>query len=278
MRAQPHYWITEVLNVGSSGKSVEQLQKSVASWLGQSVEVDGVFGSKTKDAVAAFQKAVGLHADGIVGQDTGQALRLWKKKEFGFDASHWQKIDWNAFDPSFEYYGTPLTFAIFKSSEGVSVKDSTFQANVEYGNAYGLDCSAYHFLRMEESPFLEAANCYEAVEGSKISTLYLDLEKVPNEVDVSGWLSIFVGILRGLLAPKVSIGIYTSSRVLREYGISLPQSFASMPLWASDRTDQPAVMPWTSWSVWQFGVGHSFPWARNQDLDMNWRVRDVELD
>lgn len=42
------------------------------------MQSDGEFGKNTKVAVIAFQRAVGLNADGIVGKDTAQALNgLW---------------------------------------------------------------------------------------------------------------------------------------------------------------------------------------------------------
>jgi peptidoglycan hydrolase-like protein with peptidoglycan-binding domain len=38
------------------------------------VTVDGIFGPKTKSAVRAFQHAIGIVSDGIVGPLTWQAL------------------------------------------------------------------------------------------------------------------------------------------------------------------------------------------------------------
>ena len=37
--------------------------------------VDGVFGKGTRDAVIAYQKSVGITADGIVGQETRKYLK-----------------------------------------------------------------------------------------------------------------------------------------------------------------------------------------------------------
>lgn len=42
--------------------------------LGTSIEADGIFGSKTKKAVAAYQASVGLKADGKCGANTWKAL------------------------------------------------------------------------------------------------------------------------------------------------------------------------------------------------------------
>lgn len=64
----------EVLKSGSDGPQVKTLQRLLKE-LGYSVgTIDGIFGSRTKNAVKKFQKAKGLTADGIVGKATWTAL------------------------------------------------------------------------------------------------------------------------------------------------------------------------------------------------------------
>ena len=63
-----------VLRSGSRGEEVESLQirlKDLGYYQG---EIDGQFGGGTKEAVTAFQKANGLNADGIVGEETKTLL------------------------------------------------------------------------------------------------------------------------------------------------------------------------------------------------------------
>lgn len=55
------------LRKGSKGKYVKLLQKKLK------IKADGIFGSKTEQAVKTFQKKHGLTADGVVGKKT------WKK-------------------------------------------------------------------------------------------------------------------------------------------------------------------------------------------------------
>lgn len=57
-----------VLAKGVKGKAVERIQKLLG------VDADGWFGDKTEKAVIAFQRAHKLHADGIVGPYTWDAL------------------------------------------------------------------------------------------------------------------------------------------------------------------------------------------------------------
>jgi peptidoglycan hydrolase-like protein with peptidoglycan-binding domain len=62
-----------VQSIGNRGTDVKTIQ-----WLltdrGQPVTVDGIFGEPTRTAVKAFQNAKGIHANGVVGEDTWQAL------------------------------------------------------------------------------------------------------------------------------------------------------------------------------------------------------------
>ncbi|MCH5198680.1 MAG: spore cortex-lytic enzyme [Oscillospiraceae bacterium] len=55
---------------GSSGEEVRQIQKKLKSLGYYTGTVDGIFGSQTRTAVKAFQRACGLTVDGIAGPKT----------------------------------------------------------------------------------------------------------------------------------------------------------------------------------------------------------------
>jgi hypothetical protein len=60
---------------GSTGAQVKRLQRALTA-LGYSTgKIDGSYGPATKAALARFQKASGLKADGILGPKTLQALK-----------------------------------------------------------------------------------------------------------------------------------------------------------------------------------------------------------
>ncbi|WP_291353114.1 peptidoglycan-binding protein [Desulfosporosinus sp.] len=63
-----------LLKMGSSGASVKKLQSKLAAAGFSPGGIDGIFGSKTRAAVVAFQKSQGLAQDGIVGTKTWTAL------------------------------------------------------------------------------------------------------------------------------------------------------------------------------------------------------------
>lgn len=63
-----------VLQEGTSGADVSRMQ-TLLNAKGIAVGVDGIFGSKTTDAVKAFQSAHNLVADGVCGRHTWDALK-----------------------------------------------------------------------------------------------------------------------------------------------------------------------------------------------------------
>ncbi len=70
-----------MLQIGDSGEDVRTLQESLTLLGYRPGPADGVFGSKTEDAVIEFQDAEGIYSDGIVGPQTQAmlegALREW---------------------------------------------------------------------------------------------------------------------------------------------------------------------------------------------------------
>lgn len=66
---------TATLKQGSTGKDIYELQGRLKALGYFDGKVDGVFGSKTKNAVTWFQWKFGLKSDGIVGAKT--KLKLW---------------------------------------------------------------------------------------------------------------------------------------------------------------------------------------------------------
>ena len=65
-----------VLKQGSSGSQVRTLQTKLNRWGYNCGTVDGIFGTKTVNAVKQFQRNNGLAVDGIVGAKTAAALGM----------------------------------------------------------------------------------------------------------------------------------------------------------------------------------------------------------
>jgi N-acetylmuramoyl-L-alanine amidase len=63
-----------ILNLGIQGYDVQQLQKNLG-YLGYAVgQIDGIYGRETMQTVRDFQKNNGLAVDGVVGQETANAV------------------------------------------------------------------------------------------------------------------------------------------------------------------------------------------------------------
>lgn len=83
----------ENLTVGMSGARVEAVQKRLVELGYWGTSVDGEFGSGTRQAVWAFQKAAGLTRDGIVGPRTEQALEDGVRPSAQSSSGHVIEID-----------------------------------------------------------------------------------------------------------------------------------------------------------------------------------------
>ncbi len=69
----------QVLQSGSTGVSVMELQYSLNILMGTDLTVDGIYGTKTVDAVKQFQSYYGLPADGIAGRNTNNKINALLK-------------------------------------------------------------------------------------------------------------------------------------------------------------------------------------------------------
>ncbi|MDP1916646.1 MAG: peptidoglycan-binding domain-containing protein [Myxococcales bacterium] len=63
-----------MLTTGTRGSDVTRLQQTLASRGFNPGGADGIFGSRTRAAVAAYQRSRGLSADGVVGPNTSRSL------------------------------------------------------------------------------------------------------------------------------------------------------------------------------------------------------------
>ncbi len=68
------------LELKSRGPAVGTVQKFLNIYNGTTNKVDNDYGASTKTAVAAFQKAMGLTADGEAGPGTFSKMAEWLKK------------------------------------------------------------------------------------------------------------------------------------------------------------------------------------------------------
>ncbi|MBO5328547.1 MAG: spore cortex-lytic enzyme [Clostridia bacterium] len=65
-----------VLKQGANGGEVKELQRRLKNWGYYKGAVDGIYGSKTVEAVKYFQRKNGLKVDGVAGKNTFAALGM----------------------------------------------------------------------------------------------------------------------------------------------------------------------------------------------------------
>lgn len=72
---------------GSTGEEVRKIQSKLKNWGYYNGSVDGIYGSKTFEAVKSFQRKNGLAVDGIAGPKTLAALGITSSNNSGTTSS-----------------------------------------------------------------------------------------------------------------------------------------------------------------------------------------------
>lgn len=63
-----------VMGYGAQGNAVRTLQTSLNRCYGKGLVVDGIFGTKTRDALKSVQSRLGITVDGVYGPQTARAM------------------------------------------------------------------------------------------------------------------------------------------------------------------------------------------------------------
>ena len=85
--------VSALSKIGSHSDEVKEIQTRLKNWGYYDGKVDGIFGTKTKNAVIKFQKTNGLTADGIAGKKTLEALGINSKNSgSGYNSSDYDLL------------------------------------------------------------------------------------------------------------------------------------------------------------------------------------------
>lgn len=262
--------VYENLKIGSNDEN--QISTLQAALVQQGYLTDftrGVFGSSTNDSVRAFQSDAGFSVDGIAGEVTCTALGIWSNITKGFDASHWNNLNFNYFPADMGF-----SFGIFKATEGSDLVDPLFQQYVLNSKKIGLNVGAYHFTHFSNSPFEEAEFFLSTLSTSPLSFslfkfAFLDVESCDDKDPdfLSDWIDSFTSIV----GIYLNVGVYTSARITRTYKLQNKlQSTKDKILWAADWNSQPYVAPFGQWDIWQYtNKGDVGQFSESGYLDLN---------
>ncbi|MBR7132400.1 MAG: spore cortex-lytic enzyme [Clostridia bacterium] len=84
--------VSALSKIGSRSQEVRDIQTVLQQKGYYSGSIDGIFGTKTKNAVIAFQRDNGLTADGIAGPKTLKALGLGGNSGGGYSSSDYELL------------------------------------------------------------------------------------------------------------------------------------------------------------------------------------------
>ena len=76
LKMQGNSVVEALSKYGSQGQEVRQIQEKLKRWGYYNGSVDGIYGTKTLNAVKAFQRKNGLTVDGIAGTNTLNAMGI----------------------------------------------------------------------------------------------------------------------------------------------------------------------------------------------------------
>lgn len=74
--------------IGSRGNEVTQIQTKLKRWGYYNGQIDGIYGTKTRDAVIYFQQKNGLKVDGIAGKSTLEAMGIMSSSNNYFSSDY----------------------------------------------------------------------------------------------------------------------------------------------------------------------------------------------
>jgi lysozyme len=183
----------------------------------------------------------------------------------GIDISSYQgDVDFAAVKSSGD-----VSFIYAKATEGALFVDDHFERYHDGCKAAGIPFGAYHFLRFDLDPAMQAAHFAATINGrSGELAPMIDVEQSNGATELSVRLSAFLAALKPLIAVQPII--YTS------YGfwngeMQGTDGFSGHRLWVAEYNNDPApTLPngWKSWVIWQHSSAGAIPGiAGNVDLD-----------
>jgi lysozyme len=265
-----------LMKQGNRGQEVARLQNALC------IDSDGIFGSKTKEAVQAYQKAQGLAVDGIAGPDTLSRLDI--PVQMGIDVSKWNKSpNWD------KVVEDGVKFAYVKMSEGRTYV-SERKGEIDSARCAGLAVGAYHFARPDTDPsghdaVAEAHHFLETYNARPNDMRpVLDMEKGLKQDDNYNleWAWKFCDIVEANLGKRPII--YTARWYVQAYfengDPDLVARLGTEDLWWAEYDDEQSkkLAPWNEWLMWQF-TGSGTINGVEGNCDVNWcaggRMKDL---
>lgn len=248
-----------LLKNGCKGQEVARLQAMLGG-----INVDGVFGLDTENAVKSYQNSVGINPDGIAGIETQIAIGMPILK--GIDISHHNgNIRWG------EVSG--IDFVIAKATEGMTFVDDSFYINRDGARSRGISFGAYHYGRPNNNYIADFTN-YAKTVGKQIEIPpALDLEETGglNNRSLTEWARNWLLKASDYYGAKPVL--YVGSSFVKKLQT---KSFMNIcDLWIANWNGNGMIEPdvpngFNNWNYWQYSSSGRVS-GISGDVDLDYR-------
>ena len=175
--------VSALSKMGSRSEEVKKIQSVLKSKGFYNGSIDGIFGTKTKNAVISFQKSKGLKADGIAGEKTLKALGINENSKGGYSSSDYDLL---ARIISAEARGEPYTgqiavgAVILNRIEHPSFPD-TLPGVVYQKGAFSCLDDGQFYEKIEDSAYRAATDAINGIDPSGGAIYYYNPKKATSK-------------------------------------------------------------------------------------------------
>lgn len=212
---------------------------------------------------------------------------VWAARDAGIDVSSYQGTNnWTSI------HAAGKDFAWAKATEGQTVNDGDFVANMTNGTAAGVMMGAYHFAHPElHSPSVEAQH-FLSIAGPYIGAGYLrpvlDMEEgggvsIVGAANLSDWTNDFINDVIASEGAAAEPIIYCNTNYAQSYFNS---TVASRDLWIANYnytqsqalgTSNPPIGVFNTWAFWQYSSSLSVNGIGSNPVDTDAANGDINF-
>lgn len=159
------------------------------------------------------------------------------------------------------------TFVFIKATQGITLVDPKYAANMEGARAAGLVVGAYHFYMTDDDPTLQFGNFSKAVQlkaGDLPPVVDIEALSKNSRPNIDSDLQTFLDELEKQYGVKPIL--YSGEKFSNEY----LTEFGDYPLWIAEYGPKEPDLPtgWSSWTFWQWSQAGTVDGVSG-DVDMD---------
>lgn len=152
-----------------------------------------------------------------------------------------------------------IQFVWIKASEGETLRDRRYAANVRAARQAGLLTGAYHFFRFDCEGVLQAMNLVAALDGDIPPlgvAIDVEIESNPEDIPDEQVIDNLESMADYLQLKGIPVTIYTNKEAYNRY---IAERLGNYPLWICSFTDNEPMEDDTPWQWWQYSHAGKIP-------------------